>query len=123
MNFFSKLFSETFVAAALVFVLIWFVNPLDLWMTDMFHMSLLGVIVALFAVFAMFLWREGVLDEREEMHRYIATRFAYIAGGSVLLVGIIVQAFAHAVDPWMPFALVGMVLAKIIGRWYAARYC
>lgn len=123
MNFFSKLFSETFVAVALVVVLVWFVNPLGFWMTDAFHMSLLGVIVALFAVFAMFLWKEDAVDEREEMHRYIATRFAYIAGGSVLLIGIIVQAFAHAVDPWMPFALVGMVLAKIAGRWYAARCC
>lgn len=123
MKLFSKMFSETFVAVALVVVLVWFVNPLGFWMTDAFHMSLLGVIVALFAVFAMFLWKEDVADEREEMHRYIATRFAYAAGGSVLLVGIIIQAFAHAVDPWMPFALVGMVLAKIVGRWYAARYC
>lgn len=123
MKFFSRIFSETFVAVALVVVLVWFVNPFHFWMTDAFHMSLLGVIVALFAVFAMFLWREDVADEREEMHRSIATRFAYAAGGGVLLVGIVVQALSHAVDPWMPLALVGMVLAKIAGRWYAERYC
>lgn len=123
MKFFSRIFSETFVATLLVVVLMCFVNPFDFWMPDAIHMSLLGVIVALFAVFAMFLWREDAADEREEMHRYIATRFAYAAGGGVLLVGIVVQAFAHAVDPWMPLALVGMVLAKIAGRWYAARYC
>lgn len=121
MKFFSKLFSETFVAAALVVVLTCFINPFDFWMPDAIHMSLLGVSVALFAVFAMFLWRENAADEREEMHRSIATRFAYAAGGAVLLVGIIVQAFAHAVDPWIPLALVVMVLAKIVGRWYATR--
>lgn len=117
----EKLLSEKIVTVLLVVFLIWFVNPFDFWMTGAMHMTLLGLIVALFAIFAMFLWRESIVDEREQLHRFIATRFAYTAGGGLLLLGILVQALAHRIDPWMPLVLTGMVLAKIVGRWYAQR--
>ncbi len=115
----SKFFSETVVATTLVIILIWFINPFGFLMTTTFHMTLLGLIVALFAIFAMFLWRETVEDEREQLIRFIATRFAYTTVGSVLLIGTILQALSHAIDPWIPLALTSMVIAKIIGRWYA----
>ena len=117
----SKIFSEKMVAVVLVMLLVWFVNPFGFWMTDAFHMTLLGMIVTLFAVFAMFLWRELAMDEREQLHRFIGTRFAYTAGGTLLLLGIIVQAFSHQIDPWLPLVLTGMVLAKILGRMYAEK--
>lgn len=117
----SKIFSEKMVAVVLVMLLVWFVNPFGFWMTDAFHMTLLGMIVTLFAVFAMFLWRELAMDEREQLHRFIGTRFAYTAGGTLLLLGITVQAFSHKIDPWLPLVLTGMVLAKILGRMYAEK--
>lgn len=115
------IFSETFVAVALIVILVSFINPFDFWMTDMFHMTLLGLAVALFAMFAMFLWRESVEDERERLHRFIAARFAYVVAGVILLFGTVMQALEHAIDPWLPTALAGMVIAKILGRWYASR--
>ena len=118
----SKTFSETLVATFLVILLVWFANPFGFWMTDAFHMTLLGLIVALFAVFSMFLWRERVRDERERFVRFIATRFAYITGGGVLLLGTVIQAFSHSIDPWLPLVLTVMVLAKIAGRWYAEKH-
>jgi hypothetical protein len=116
-----KIFSETVIAALLVVFLVWFVNPFGFWMTDAFHMTLLGLIVALFAVFAMFLWRETAVDEREQLHRFIGTRFAYTAGGVLLLIGIVLQAVSHEIDPWLPLVLTGMVLAKILGRVFAEK--
>lgn len=121
MSMLSKLFSEKIVSGLLVIFLVWFVNPFGFWMTDAFHMTLLGLIVTLFAIFAMFLWKELVVDEREQLHRFIGTRFAYTAGGVLLLIGIIVQAFSHKIDPWLPLVLTGMVLAKILGRYYAEK--
>lgn len=118
----SKFFSETVVALLLVALLLWFINPFGFFMTTAFHMTLLGIIVALFSMLAMFLWREEVSDERERLIRFIANRFAYTAGGVILLFGIVVQALSHRIDPWMPIVLTGMVLAKIIGRWYANEY-
>lgn len=122
MNMPSRFLTETAVALFLVIFLVWFANPLGFWMTDAFHMTLLGLVVTLFAIFAMFLWKEGAADEREQLILFIATRFAYAAGGVVLLIGIVVQAFSHTIDPWMPFALTSMVLAKIVGRRFAGRH-
>lgn len=117
----SKIFSETLVATLLIFFLVCFINPLGFWMTDALHMTLLGVSVALFAIFALFLWKEDVTDEREQLMRFIATRFAYIIGGVTLLLGIVIQAFSHSIDPWLPSVLTVMVLAKIFGHWYAEK--
>lgn len=122
MSLFNRFFSETAVASLLVVLLFWFANPFGFWMTDALHMTLLGVIATLFAVFAMFLWKEAVADEREQLIRFIATRFAYTAGGALLLIGTIVQALSHRIDPWLPLVLTGMVLAKILGRWYARKH-
>jgi hypothetical protein len=116
-----KLVSESSVAIILVVLLTWFINPFGFWMNDMLHMTLLGLIVMSFALFAMFFWRESVKDEREQLHRYIGARFAYIVAGLLLMIGIIAQALAHEIDIWLPTVLAGMVLAKIIGRWYADR--
>lgn len=118
----SQIFSEKRVAGLLVIFLIWFINPFGFWMNDAFHMTLLGLVVTLFALFALFLWREVAEDEREQLHRFIGTRFAYTAGGVLILIGIIVQALSHHIDPWLPLVLTGMVLAKILGRQYAEKY-
>jgi hypothetical protein len=91
-------------------------------MTEAVHMTMLGMIVALFAIFAMFLWKEAPGDERDQLHRFIAARFAYTTAGALLLLGTIIQAFAHQIDPWLPFVLGAMVFAKIIGRSYAQKY-
>lgn len=121
MKFFSRFFSETWVAGILICALISFINPLDFWMTDAVHMTLLGLVVAFFAMFAMFLWRENPEDEREQLHRFIGARFAYVISGTLLLLGTIVQALSHSIDLWLPTILTAMVLAKIVGRWYASR--
>ncbi len=121
MKFLNQLFGETAVALVLIVLLVCFINPLDWWMTDAVHMTLLGLVAAFFAIFAMFIWRESVSDEREQLHRFIAARLAYTAGGMILLVGTVLQAMAHAIDPWLPAALAGMVFAKILGRVYARK--
>lgn len=122
MKFLSQFSSETMIAAGLLFLLFWFINPFDFWMTDMLHMTLLGLIVACSAIFAMFLWREQVTDEREQLHRFISARFAYVMAGAVLLLGTVWQALSHAIDPWLPVVLTVMVLAKIVGRYHAAKF-
>lgn len=119
MKLLNQLFSETVVALVLIVLLVCFINPFDWWMTDAVHMTLLGLVAAFFAIFAMLVWKETVSDEREQLHRFIAARLAYTVGGMILLVGTVLQALAHAIDPWLPAALAGMVLAKILGRFYA----
>ncbi len=123
MQFLSRLFSEKVVVGILVFLLICFVNPFDFWMTDAVHMTILGGIVAVFAAFAVLLWRERAIDEREQLHRFIAARFAYIASATLLLLGTVIQAFSHKIDPWIPSILAGMVFAKVAGRFFARRQC
>ena len=115
--------SEKIVTIVLLILLVCFINPFDFLMTDAVHMTLLGGIVALFAAFAVLLWKERVADEREQLHRFIATRFAYIASATLLLLGTIIQAFSHDIDPWIPSILAGMVFAKIAGRFFARRQC
>ncbi len=109
---------------ALVFAVlaICLVNPLKFWMTDMVHMLILGAAVFVAGIFSVFVLSESALDERDIEHRQVAGRAAFFAGGGVLLLGIIVQTFAHALDPWLVWALLAMIIAKVGARYYSTRY-
>jgi len=84
----------------------------------MAHMVILGFIVAAFGVFAALLLREQSGDERETIHRMLAGRAAFLTGATILLVGIVWQAFTGTVDAWLILTLCGMVLAKTAIRFY-----
>jgi len=104
------------MAAVLVLLALFLLNPFAWWMPSMLVTLVVAGLVVVFAVFASFLWREEARDEREALLRMHAGRAGFLIGIGVLVAGIVVQAFDHAVDPWLVSALAGMVLAKIIGR-------
>lgn len=82
-------------------------------------LSMIAVfLIAIFGMFVAVVWKEQVRDEREGLHRMIAGRFAFLVGSSILVIGIIAQALDHASDPWLIYALVGMLIAKILGLIY-----
>jgi hypothetical protein len=116
-----KYFSETVITIVLFGLIVCFVEPISLWIPLPVHMTILGVLIVLFCVYAFFIWKERSLDEREQAHHYMAGRFAYLVGGGVLLTGITVEAVSHTLDTWLPLSLGAMVLAKIAGRLWAER--
>lgn len=94
----------------------------DAWMPNMATMMVLVLTVVAFAVFAVFVWRERHGDEREQLIRFVASRVAFLATGFVLLLGIIVETFIYYTpNPWLGFALVVMVVGKIIGHAYGRK--
>ena len=92
------------------------------WMPGMATMLTLLLIVAVFTVFAVFVWREHGGDEREQFLRHIASRFAFLLTGGVLVFGIVYETLVHYMpNPWLSGALIAMVGGKIIGHAYARR--
>jgi len=78
-----------------------------------------GILLAGFVVLALWVWRETGADEREHLHRMVVGRWAYLVGSGILVTGIVVQSVHGTVDPWLAWALIGMVLSKIGGSVYA----
>lgn len=110
--------SELVVSSILVILLVLLVNPFDLLMLSEMQMYILVAVTLVFIIFASFVFKEQASDERENLHRYIAARFAYLIGASVILVGVIVQTFLHTLDPWLLTGLILMILGKIAGLLY-----
>ena len=110
--------------SALVFsaLAVLLINPLDLWMPSMAHTTLLACAVIAFGIIILFFLRERVQDERDEAHRSVAGRAAFLAGSAVLIVGIIVQNGSHQIDTWLVGALIAMVLAKVTARVWTTWY-
>ncbi len=104
---------ETIVTVALIAIAILLLNPFHFWMPDMMVMCMLAVTLGLFAVFASFILRETMIDEREGQHRTLAGRNAFLAGSGVLTLAIVIQGYAHTVDPWLVVALIVMIVVKI----------
>ena len=107
---------ETLVTACLIALAILLLNPFQFWMPDVVVICLLAVTLGLFGIFASFILRERVADEREGLHRTLACRNAFLAGSGVLTLAIVVQGYTHSVDPWLVIALVAMIIVKILTR-------
>lgn len=111
--------AEAISALVILGIAILFLNPSHLSMPDtMVSMLIVGIILA-FLLFAAFILKEKSSDEREEMHILAAGRISYIVGVGFLVLGIIMQALAHEIDPWLVIALCAMVFSKLLSRLYS----
>lgn len=117
----SIFLNETIIATVLVVLLVLFLNPFDFLMPPPFLSMLVIVLIAIFGMFVSIVWKEQVRDEREVLHRMLAGRFAFLVGSSILVIGIIVQELRHVTDPWLIYALSGMLIAKIVGMLYGQK--
>ncbi len=112
----NNMYKEALVTVGLIGLAVLLLNPFHFWMPDMMVMSMLASTLGLFAVFASFVLRENKFDEREEGHRALAGRNAYLVGAGLLTLGIVVQGYTHAVDPWLVVILIAMIVVKIVTR-------
>ena len=107
---------EKFVTIALLVIAVLLLNPFNFWMPDMMVMCMLAVTLGLFGIFASFILREKMVDERDGLHRTLAGRNAFLAGAFVLTLAIVIQGYTHTVDPWLVVALIAMIVVKIATR-------
>ena len=115
----NKFFGEFILSLALIVLLILFLNPVTLMMPQPMHPLMVPLLVILFVLFAAMLWHEQPGDERDQLHKFIASRFAYFAAVTAMTVGIIVQHSSGTIDPWLIITLCVTLLAKIIGLFYS----
>ncbi len=109
---------ETILSLVLVAIAIVLVNPFMFWMPTALAMAGTIIFATIFFIFASLVWKESSGDEREDLHKLMAGRIAYLTGSGVIVIAIIVQGWNHAVDPWLVTALTAMVLAKVIALVY-----
>ena len=98
------------------------INPTGLWMPSMAHMTMLTLAAVAFGALVLFVLRESAQDERDETHRSIAGRVAFLSGSAVLIIGIAVQNTSHHIDPWLVGALIAMVIGKVGTRIWSTLY-
>lgn len=107
---------EYVVTVGMIGIAVLLLNPFGFWMPDMLVICMLAIGLALFGAFASFILREKAEDERDEQHKSLAGRNAFLTGSGILMLGIVVQGYTHTVDPWLVFALIGMVVTKLVTR-------
>ena len=110
---------ETAISTILIVLVLLLLNPLHFWMPSAMVMAIIAGLIIVFALFAVFVWKERAGDERDELHRMFAGRLAFLAGTGVLVAAIALQSLQHAVDPWLIVTLAVMILAKIAGLAYS----
>jgi len=117
MNF-SEFRGEIVASSLLVILLFLVLNPFDILMLSNIYMMLLALFVVAFLVFLGLIWRARATDERELSHQHAASKISYTFGVNILAIGIVFQALAHTLDPWLATSLGVMVLGKIIATAY-----
>ena len=114
----NKTYLHIFVAVALTFFLAVLADLVPFWMPMMGEMTVLLIASVLLVLWAGFVMQETAHDEREVVLKMKAGRIAYLSGLGVLMVALIIQGFAHSIDPWITGALAVMVVSKLLARLY-----
>ena len=115
----SRNLGEIVVSLVFIILVVLKLDPFRWTMPDQIEMIVLALVVAAYAVYAGLFFRERAHDEREAYHLYVASRIAYLAGVGFLVVALVVQSFAHHLDPWLVGGLTAMVLVKMITLMWA----
>jgi cobalamin synthase len=118
----NKPFIEPVLAVLLILLAALCFQPFQTtWMPTMASSFILVTLLAVFILFAVYIWKEEARDEREDQHRLTAGRNGFLVGAGLLVAGIILQTVRHQLDSWLILTLVGMVVTKLITRWYYQR--
>jgi hypothetical protein len=113
----NKLLQELGLAVLLIGLALIVLKSGHFGMPTMVWQAAIIALLVIFALFAVFVWRESARDEREIFLRMRAGRIGFLVGAGFLLLGIVVQSLSGGqVDGWLLGALVTMILAK----WLAA---
>lgn len=110
---------ETISAILILGIAFLFLNPGHLIMPETMVSMLIVALIVSFLTFAAYLLREKSSDEREAIHILTAGRISYLVGVGTLIIGIILQALKHEIDPWLVIALCAMVFSKLLSRIYS----
>lgn len=89
-------------------------DPFDITMNNMVLIVISGLLLASFGLFAGLFWQEHAADEREAVLLDKAGRLGYLAGLTVLVIGVVIQSFNHNVDIWLVLTIAAMIIAKHI---------
>lgn len=114
----NKYTGEVIISILLIGLLICFIKPMDFFMPESLHPFMIPSLVVLFIVLVGLLWKETPGDEREQLHKLIASRFSYFGVVTVLIIGVIFQSFQGKIDPWLVIAICIMLIAKFLGLIY-----
>ena len=119
----NKFLQEIVITGIFILVLLLLLNPFGFFMPTELTYIILGGIAVVFAVYVSFVLKEEPQDEREQLHRFIANRSAYIYGSGALVIGMFYQALTDGViDSWLLIVLGVMVVAKIASLYHSERH-
>jgi len=83
------------------------------------QLTVISVLIVLFAAFAVFVVREVGGDEREVAILHRSDRLAFLTGATVLLVAVVYNSLIlNVVEPWTCTALAIMIFTKIVAYMY-----
>jgi predicted permease len=114
----NNFLGEIIISIILIGLLSLFFNPIGLLMPQTMHGLMIPTLIIVSIILLGLLWKEKSGDERENLHKYIASRFSYFAAVVTLIIAIIVENNQHALDPWLVIIVCVMLLAKIGGLMY-----
>jgi len=115
----NNTFIELLVMLVLIALAAIILNPLHIWMPDMVHMTVLGALLVVFATLAAFVLGEAKGDERDVQVRLLGGRIGFLAGAFVLVCGIALESLHGQADPWLVFALLAMLVGKVVAHLYS----
>lgn len=106
--------SDAFIGALAVGCLVLAMLP---FMPGDISMVLVGIFIALFALFSVLIWREQPRDEREQQIIMASDRLGFLAGAVTVTLLLIVQTLRHQETFVLVVILFVMIIVKLLGKY------
>lgn len=92
-------------------------------MTPMMYVGVHALAIFLFVLFAVAVWREKSVDEREERHKAVASDLAFTVTGALIGIAMIYQIYTDMkIDVWLMAILAGMILSRVATRYWLNKH-
>ena len=114
----NNFLGEIIISVVLIGVLLFFIQPVYHMMPNVMYPLMSPLLIIIFIILAATLWKEAPGDEREQLHKLIASRIAYFAAIATLVVAITLETSQGRLDPWLVISACVLLLAKITGVIY-----
>ena len=115
-------FAESALLAALSVVLILLIDPYNIMMKLMLSGAVLVVLVVLYTVKFIVIFREKPQDERDLAHRFRSSGVSYYTVSILLFIGVLVESLTGDIDSWLVVSLAGLFVSKLVSMVYLEIY-
>ena len=118
----TSFFAEVILLSLLSVLSIFLLNPFNIIMKLMIASGVVTLLVILYVIKFVIIWKEKSQDERDIQHRFYSSWISYVVTSVLLFSGIVIESLQGSIDTWLIISITGLFITKLTSLVYLEVY-